>query len=103
MKRLVDIPPKASAAEAKAMIRQKLAAGDLSLGDERRLKDMYSEYAKGGVVTKQTPKQTKKVAKVMGEFKEGTLHSGKGGKVVKSPKQAIAIALSEAKVKAKKK
>ena len=49
-----------------------------------------------------TKKQTKKIAKVMGEFKEGSLHSGKGGKVVKSPKQAIAIALSEAKVKAKK-
>jgi hypothetical protein len=32
----------------------------------------------------------------MGEFKEGTLHSGKGGKVVTNPKQAIAIALSEA-------
>lgn len=103
MKRLVDIPIKATPAEAKAMIRQKLASGDLSLGDERRLKDMYAGYAKGGDVTKQTPKQTKKVAKVMGEFKEGTLHSGKGGKVVKSPKQAIAIALSEAKVKAKKK
>ena len=38
----------------------------------------------------------KKIGKVMGEYKEGTLHSGKGGKVVKSPKQAIAIALSEA-------
>jgi len=36
------------------------------------------------------------VGKVMGEFKEGTLHSGKGGKVVTNPKQAIAIALSEA-------
>ena len=57
-----------------------------------------AKMAKGGAVTK----QTKKVAKVMGEFKEGSLHSGKGGKVVKSPKQAIAIALSEAK-KAKKK
>ena len=34
--------------------------------------------------------------KVMGEFKRGTLHSGKGGPVVKSRKQAIAIALSEA-------
>lgn len=44
----------------------------------------------------------KKVQKVMHEFKTGTLHSGKGGKVVKSPKQAIAIALSEAK-RAKKK
>ena len=30
------------------------------------------------------------------EYKEGKLHSGKGGKVVKNPKQAIAIALSEA-------
>jgi len=39
----------------------------------------------------------------MGEFKRGTLHSGsKKGPVVKSRKQAIAIALSEAK-KAKKK
>jgi hypothetical protein len=41
-------------------------------------------------------KSQKKVKKVMGEYKEGTLHSGKGGKVVKNPKQAVAIALSEA-------
>ena len=44
---------------------------------------------------KMTKKQAK-IGKVMGEFKEGTLHSGKGGKVVKNPKQAIAIAMSEA-------
>ena len=37
-----------------------------------------------------------KVGKVMGEYKEGKLHSGKGGKVVKSRDQAIAIAMSEA-------
>jgi hypothetical protein len=44
-----------------------------------------------------------KVKKVMKEFKSGALHSGiKKGPVVKSRKQAIAIALSEAK-KAKKK
>lgn len=43
-----------------------------------------------------------KTEKVMHEFKTGTLHSGKGGKVVKSRKQAVAIALSEAR-KAKKK
>jgi hypothetical protein len=45
---------------------------------------------------KATPKQQKKIAKVYHEYKEGTLHSGKKGSVVKSRKQAIAIALSEA-------
>jgi len=37
-----------------------------------------------------------KVAKVMGEFKQGKLHSGKSGNIVKSTKQSLAIALSEA-------
>jgi len=46
-------------------------------------------------------KAQKKVGKVMHEFKAGKLHSGMGGKVVKNPQQAIAIALSEAKVKQK--
>lgn len=41
---------------------------------------------------------TKKVAKVMGEFKAGTLKSGgPKGPVVTNPKQAIAIGLSEAR------
>ena len=41
-----------------------------------------------------------KVKKVMGEWKEGKLHSGsKKGPIVKNQKQAIAIALSEAKKK----
>jgi hypothetical protein len=56
---------------------------------------------------KSTPKtkagKMKKVGKVMKEYKSGSLHSGKGGKVVKSPKQAIAIALSEAGMSKKKK
>ena len=38
----------------------------------------------------------KKVAKVMHEFKEGELHIGKSDTIVTNPKQAIAIALSEA-------
>ena len=40
-----------------------------------------------------------KISKVMREFKEGTLHSGKGGPVVKKPKQALAIALSQSRKK----
>jgi hypothetical protein len=41
-------------------------------------------------------KAQKKIGKVMGEYKEGKLHSGKSKKVVKNPRQAIAIAMSEA-------
>jgi hypothetical protein len=37
------------------------------------------------------------VADEMHKFKAGQLHSGKGGPVVKSRKQAIAISLSEEK------
>lgn len=51
--------------------------------------------------TSKAAKQTK-VKKVMREYKTGTLHSGKGGPVVKSRKQAIAIAMSEAKMAKKK-
>ena len=36
-----------------------------------------------------------KVGVVMSEFKRGTLHSG-SGEIVKNPKQAVAIAMSEA-------
>jgi hypothetical protein len=46
-------------------------------------------------------KKQAKIGKVLGEDKEGPLHSGKGGKVVKNPKQAIAIAISEATKKAR--
>jgi hypothetical protein len=41
-------------------------------------------------------KSEKKIGKVMREYKEGTLHSGKGGPVVKNRRQAVAIAMSEA-------
>lgn len=55
------------------------------------------QISRNGVMAK---KKTDKVAKVMGEFKRGTLNTGKPGPgkgpKVKSRKQAIAIALSEA-------
>ncbi len=42
-------------------------------------------------------KAQKKIGKVMTEYGKGELHSGsKSGKVVKSRKQAVAIAMSEA-------
>lgn len=43
-------------------------------------------------------KRKPKVEKVMHEFKEGSLHSGsKKGPIVSNRKQAVAIALSEAR------
>jgi hypothetical protein len=48
-------------------------------------------------------KPQEKIAKVMGEYKDGTLHSGQGGKVVKNRKQAIAIAISESERTTRKK
>ena len=49
-------------------------------------------FKKGGMT-----KSQETVKKAMSKFKKGTLHSGsKKGPVVKSRKQAIAIALSEA-------
>ncbi len=102
----MKVPIKASDSQALSMIRRKMADKSLSMSEQRRLRDQYEDiatgYAKGGDV-KQTKKQQAKVGKVMGEFKEGTLHSGKGGKVVKNPKQAVAIALSEAGVAKPKK
>ena len=51
-----------------------------------------------------TPKQTDKIKTVMHEWKQGTLHSGsKKGPLVKSQKQAVAIALSEQRRAKKKK
>ena len=55
----------------------------------------YKETKSGKMVKAAKGGQTK-VGKVMREFKSGKLHSGKKGPVVKSRKQAIAIALSEA-------
>ena len=55
------------------------------------------------MVKKRHPKE-EKVAIVMREFQDKKLHSGsKKGKIVKNPRQAVAIALSEAKRMGKKK
>jgi hypothetical protein len=52
---------------------------------------------------KESKKAQGKIKKVMHEFKEGKLHSGsKKGSEVENPKQAIAIAMSEARKKGMK-
>lgn len=62
---------------------------------------MIAPYKDGGAVPK---KGAYKIPKVMSEYKAGELHSGsKTGPVVKSRKQAVAIALSEARAAGKKK
>lgn len=47
---------------------------------------------------KMKPAKSPKIKKVMEEWEEGELHSGsKKGPIVKNKKQAVAIALSEAR------
>lgn len=54
-------------------------------------------------MAKESKKAVKKIHRVMHEFKEKELHSGsKHGPEVKSRKQAIAIAMSEARKKGMK-
>mgnify|MGYP001381787118 CR=1 FL=1 len=65
----------------------------MAIGRPQNKKQIQSSPAK---------KKQKKVSKVMREFKSGKLKSGGSGKKVKSRKQAIAIALSEAGVSKKK-
>lgn len=57
-------------------------------------------------MTKKKTKGQKKISQVMREYKQGELHSGKKGPgkgpTVKSEKEAVAIALSEARKTGKK-
>ena len=48
-------------------------------------------------MAKTSVKASRKIGKVMHEFKHGTLKSGGSSKKVTKPKQAVAIALSEAR------
>ena len=97
-------PTKKEMQAPKPAPKQKLkeAPRDLMPEDFEKMKKEKDKkkMAMGGSVM--SPKQQDKVGKVMKEYKAGSLHSGAGGKVVKSPKQAVAIALSEARRMKKK-
>lgn len=60
-----------------------------------------AQMAKQTANAPSSSKKTKKVSKVMREFKSGKLKSGGSGKKVTDKKQAIAIALSEAGISKK--
>lgn len=69
--------------------------------DKKHAKKMHK--AKAHPKKKKSSAGKKKIEKVMHEYKEGKLHSGsKNGPEVENPKQAIAIALSEARKKGAK-
>ena len=72
--------------------------GDMKLHEMAEKRHEKKEHK-----SKDMPKAKAKVEKVMHEFKEGELHSGsKKGPQVTNPKQAIAIAMSEARRVSKK-
>ena len=85
-----QMPARAGASEREMPARVGKAVGAPRMESMPRVGKAQG-YAKGGSA------KGKKIAKVMREYKEGKLHSGsKKGPVVKNPKQAMAIALSEA-------
>ncbi len=53
-------------------------------------------------VRKYSPSVGEDIEREMREFKQGKLKSGRSGKTVTNPKQAIAIGLSEARKEGKK-
>ena len=77
------------------MVQKRMVKGPAMAAGRDPRAALLQPMAKGG-------KLQAKMGKVMGEFGKGELHSGsKQGPVVKNPKQAVAIAYSEAR-KAKK-
>jgi hypothetical protein len=58
--------------------------------------------SKKSTTRKYSPSASKNVETEMKEMKKGTLKSGRSGKKVTNPKQAIAIGLSEARKAGKK-
>ena len=97
-KKYADVPKKVAQSikkmeENETMKKLQKQVRDANIGKFDK-EIFYKKFAKGGQA---------KVSKVMREFGKGKLHSGKKGPVVKSRKQAIAIALSEAGMSKKKK
>lgn len=92
----------------KAMEKDERVHKEIEKGHRREEKAMVKKGVKrkktNKVLRKHPIKSAAKIERVMKEYKHGELHSGsKMGPKVKSRKQAIAIALSEARRASKKK
>ena len=77
------------------MARKKISHREEEYLEEKVTPGIHKKIKK---LEKKKTKPKSKVEKVMKEFKEDKLHSGsKKGPLVKNPKQAVAIALNEAR------
>jgi len=68
----------------------------MPLNAKQKAATKHADKLGAGAKKRKSLPAKEKVGVVMHEFKQGTLHSRSGAKV-KNPKQAVAIALSEAR------
>lgn len=68
-----------------------------SLNSRQKAAKKHPDVPGAGAKKRKSLPAKEKVGVVMSEFKHGTLRSGGSGKHVTNPKQAVAIALSEAR------
>src|SRR5580700_5586877 len=76
--------------------------GDLFMATKKKATKKATAKKSSGGGRKYSPAAGKQVETEMREFKQGKLKSGRSGKTVTNPKQAIAIGLSEARKKGAK-
>jgi hypothetical protein len=96
----MKIPVKYSAAEAQALIAQKMRDKSLTFGERRELEDQYAQlsersFAKGGVVTKGNKMATKKIV----EGKE--MYASKGAMMKHEKKEPMKKEKAEEKAEKK--
>jgi hypothetical protein len=99
-----EMTMKLEVSDLKNMVPQgyhKMPGGKLMKNSEHERKEGKKERMMEYGSTKKT-KAEKKMSKVMKEYKAGELNIGKSKKMVKNPKQAIAIGLSVSGMSKKK-
>lgn len=89
-------------ARMKGMKKKLTSAKTASDPNSRINKSLRAWNCATGGLLDTTKAKPAKVATVMREFKAGSLHSGKSKRIVRNPKQAVAIALSEGRKAARK-